>query len=435
MISIHRRCLCRFFMVVFAFAGFGEGLDASENNKTSSIDRLEIVAVPEPSAKAIAFYQGGQWVWAGSQVVSILIPLLILISPISTKMETLAWQWGGGRLRAVILFVAMTMICSFLIRLPWSFGAGYLRLKSYGLSNQTPAAWLGDGLKSLAVMVAIQSFVAVVVWGFLVRKFPRTWWLWTAAGTLPFLVAGVFLTPLVIDPLFNSFGPMKNKELEQEILQLAGRAGVDESRVFEVDKSRQTKAVNAYVTGFFGSKRIVLWDTLLNALPPREVKAVVAHELGHYLLGHVRWGVLLGGLSSFSGLYLLNHLLAWLIGNYGTRLNVPEMQSLTAMLLLTVLVTLGELAFSPVSNAISRTMEHEADRFAIELTRDPASVATAFSLLQKENLGVPFPNWLYRTWRATHPSIGERIEFANRYRPWVAGGSGRYDHHFSLPKP
>lgn len=435
MISIHRQNLCRFVMVVFAFAGFGDLLGAAEINVNATRGPLEIVAVPQPTEKAISFYKGGQWVWAGSQIVSILIPLLILISPISTKMEKLAWQLGSGRLRAVVLFVAMTMLCSFLIRLPWSFGAGYLRLKSYGLSNQTPTAWLGDSLKSLAVMVVIQSFVALVVWGFLVIKFPRIWWLLTAAGTLPFLVAGVFLTPLLIDPLFNSFGPMKNKELEREILQLAERAGVDQSRVFEVDKSRQTKAVNAYVTGLFGSKRIVLWDTLLNALPPREVKAVVAHELGHYVLGHVRWGVLLGGLSSFGGLYLLNRVLAWLIGNYGTRLNVPEMQSLRTLLLIAVLSTLAELAFSPISNVISRTMEHEADRFAIELTRDPSSVATAFSLLQKENLGVPFPNWLYRTWRATHPSIGERIEFANGYRPWVAGDSGRYDQKFSQPKP
>jgi Zn-dependent protease with chaperone function len=394
-------------------------------------DTLEIVTIEQPSARAVAFYRGGQWVWAGSQLISILIPLVLLITPVSVRLEKLAWQLGGGRIRAVFLFVAMTMVLSFMIRLPWSFMAGYLRMRAYGLSNQTPPAWLVETMKSLAVMIVIQSFIAIMVWGVLVVKFPSSWWLWTAAGTLPFLVAGVFLTPLVIDPIFNAFGPMKNKGLEREILAMAAKTGVGQSRVFEVDKSRQTKAVNAYVTGLFGSKRIVLWDTLLQALPPREVKAVVAHELGHYVLGHVRWGVLLGGLSSFGGLYLLNLVLQWLILHYGAWLRVTELSSLSAMLLLIVVTTIGELAFQPVSNSISRKMEHEADRFAIELTRDPASVALAFRTLQKENLSVPFPGLFYHTFRATHPSIGQRIEFANQYRPWVQGLPGIYDRYFS----
>jgi Zn-dependent protease with chaperone function len=323
------------------------------------------------------------------------------------------------------------MILSYFLRLPWSYRAGFVRHKDYGLSNQTVWGWLSDSMKSLAVMIVIQSLVAAIVWGILIDKLPKTWWFWTAAGTTPFLVAGAFLTPLVIDPLFNTFGPMKNKVLEQEILELSGRTGVGGSRVFEVDKSRQTKAVNAYVTGLFGSKRIVLWDTLLQALPPREVKAVVAHELGHYVLGHVRWGVLLGGISSFGGLFILDRLIRCGIPRFGPYLHVNDPKSLTVMVMVVLLITVGELIFSPVSNLISRTMEHEADRFAIEMTHDPAAVAQAFSTLQKENLSVPFPSWFYRIWRATHPSIGERIEFANSYRPWISGDpevyAGKYN--------
>ena len=435
MISIKRYLLVPCLWLVPSFIGIDSRAISAEINAQIELDPLRTVAIPEPSAKAVAFYRGGQWVWAGSQLISVLIPLVLLVTPISTRLEKLAWQWGGGRVRAVLLFVAMTTLLRFLIRLPWSFTAGYLRLRSYGLSNQSPPAWLAESFKSLAVMIMVQSLIAMIVWGFLVVKFPKSWWLWTAAGTMPFLVAGVFLTPLLIDPLFNSFGPMKNKTLEQEILTLAERTGVGQSRVFEVDKSRQTKAVNAYVTGLFRSKRIVLWDTLLQALPPREVKAVVAHELGHYVLGHVRWGVLLGGLSSFGGLYLLNRIMHWLILHYGAWLRVADISSLSAMLLLVVVTTLGELAFLPISNSISRMMEHQADRFAIELTRDPASVAQAFSTLQKENLSVPFPGLFYSTFRATHPSIGQRIEFANTYRPWVSGQKGAYDGHFDGPRP
>ncbi len=409
--------------------GFGSQVMADHQSMTD-YSPLEIVEIREPSRRAIAFYQGGQWVWAGSQLLSILIPLCLLITPIGQKLEALAWRYGHGRVRSVVLFVMMVMIASFLMRLPWSYWAGHVRLRDYGLSNQSFAAWLGDSVKSLAVMVVIQSVVAGVVWGILVERFPQSWWLWTACLTTPFLVAGIFLTPLVIDPLFNQFGAMQNQALEAEILALASRAGVEGSRVFEVDKSRQTKAVNAYVTGLFGSKRIVLWDTLLNTLPPREVKAVVAHELGHYVLGHVRWGVLMGGISSFGGLFLLARVLGWLVPRAGQIFHVADASNVSAILLAVLLITLGEILFSPVSNLVSRTMEHEADRFAIEMTHDPASVAHAFSILQKENLSVPFPGLFYRLWRATHPGIGQRIEFANTYRPWVSGNSEVYQDRF-----
>lgn len=402
------------------------GLVSDQPAGASDYSPLEAVAVPEPKPAAVRFHRTGHWIWAGSMAMSLAIPLLMLMTPISERIQAFSLRHGYGRIGAVLLFVTLATVMAFTIRLPWSYAAGHLRLKAYGLSEQTSAAWLADAAKSVAVSVVIQGLIASIVWGLLVVRFPKTWWLWTAAGTLPFLVLGAFLTPLVIDPLFNRFGLLKDKPLEAAILQLANHAGVAGAQVFEVDKSRQTKAVNAYVTGLLGSKRIVLWDTLIAKLPPREVKAVVAHELGHYVLGHVRWGVLIGGLSAFAGMFVLDRSLRWAIAHWGRALNVSDMTDLNAMVLLIVLATLGEILAAPVTNMISRTMEHQADVFAIELTRDPAAVGRAFAALQQENLSVPFPNWLYRTWRATHPAIGERIEFANRYRPWVDGGSGRY---------
>jgi len=387
---------------------------------------LEIVAVPEPSPEAVRFHQTGHWIWAGSVAMSVAIPLVILITPLGARLQAFSMRHGHGRIGAVLCFVTLATITAFLLRLPWSYSAGHLRLKAYGLSEQTSLAWFADALKSLGVNVVIQCLIASIVWGFLVVRFPKSWWLWTAAGTLPFLILGVFLTPLVIDPLFNRFGPLKDKELEAGILELATQARVADADVFEVDKSRQTKAVNAYVTGLLGSKRIVLWDTLIRKLPSREVRAVVAHELGHYVLGHVRWGVLIGGLSAFAGMFVLDRSIRWFIAHFGETLHVSSLTDLNAMVLLIMLATLGEILAAPVSNRISRTMEHQADVFAIELTRDPAAVARAFATLQHENLSVPYPNWLYRTWRATHPSIGERIEFANRYRPCLEDGKGRY---------
>lgn len=418
----------RFQLILFcAVLGLGTGNDATKA-RAAEYPADEVIEITEPSEKARQFYLGNQWIWAGSELISMTIPLIILLSPLNGWFEKRAWALGMGyRVPAIVLFVAMLLVFSFLLRLPWSFGFGFMRLKYYGLATNSGLAWLADALKWLAVMVVIQGLIAAVIWGFLMVRSPGNWWFFTAAGTMPFLIAGVFLMPLVIDPLFNKFGPMTDKKLEAEILALAGRTGVGQSRVFEVDKSRQTKAVNAYVTGMFGSKRIVLWDTLLKAMPPREVKSVVAHELGHYVLGHVRLGVLIGGISAFGGMFLLNVASGWAVGRWGNWLGIESLANLKAIPLVVLLASAGELGMAPVSNAISRYMEHEADRFAIELTRDPAAFSKAFLTLQKENLSVPFPGWVYRTWRATHPSIGERIAFANGYRPWLEGRAGQYD--------
>lgn len=387
----------------------------------------DVISVEDASETARRFHQGNQWIWAGSQMISITIPLLVLLSPVNSWIERRAFAIGMGyRVPAIVFYVAMLLVFSFLLRLPWSFGFGFVRLKYYGLATHSGLAWLADALKSLVVMMAIQGLIAAILWGFLVPRFPRSWWIFTATGTLPFLIAGVFLMPLVIDPLFNKFGPMADKKLESEILELAGKTGVGQSRVFEVDKSRQTKAVNAYVTGMFGSKRIVLWDTLLKAMHSREVKSVVAHELGHYVLGHVRLGVLIGSVSAFGGMFVLNMVFGWIILRWDDRLGIQSIASLKAIPLFVLLANAGDLATAPLSNAISRHMEHEADRFALELTHDPAAFSKAFLTLQKENLSVPFPGWFYRTWRATHPPIGERIKFANEYRPWLEGKPGRY---------
>lgn len=403
----------------------------SENSLAAAdIDPLEVVKVPEPTPEAVRFHATGHWIWAASMAISLAVPFAILRTSVGGRIQTFAENHGYGRIGSVITFVVLVSLVTFLIRLPWIFAAGHLRQKAYGLTDQSAMAWFGDTLKAVAVSVAIQCLIATIVWGFLVVRFPKTWWLWTAAGTLPFLIAGIFLTPLVIDPLFNRFEGLKDQELKTDILNLAARAGVADADVFEVDKSRQTKAVNAYVTGLFGSKRVVLWDTLIQKLPPREVRAVVAHELGHYVLGHVRWGVLIGGVSAFGGMFLLDRALRWSIDHWGTALHITRLTDLNAILLLMLLATAGEYAMAPISNAISRTMEKQADAYAIELTRDPAAVANAFATLQHENLSVPYPNWVYRTWRATHPSIGERIEFANSYRPWVKGEPGRYRINF-----
>ena len=200
----------------------------------------------------------------------------------------------------------------------------------------------------------------------------------------------MLIAPIWIDPLFNEFGPMKDPALERRIAALADRAGISESRIYEVDKSADSRALNAYVKGFLKTKRIVLYDTLLAQLDDREVLAVMGHEMGHYALGHVdpvdpalvpgRPGLPVRGRSRGR----------WLVGRFSRAFGFETLADVASLPLLVLLLQLTGLAVSPVVMAYSRAQEHEADVFALELTQTNHSAASAFAKLQQENLGVPW---------------------------------------------
>ena len=315
---------------------------------------------------------------------------------------------------------------------PLAYYAGYVRQHAYGLSNQTFQKWLVDSLKELAVGMV---FGCLLLWlpYLLIRRSPRRWWLYTSLLSLPVMVFMMLIQPIWIAPLFNRFEPMKNKQLEAQILTLAHRAGIEGGRVFEVNKSVDTKTVNAYVTGLFGTKRIVLWDTLLAKLDADQVLFVMAHEMGHYVLHHVLWGILVGFVGVLIGLYLVYRLSGMMLERWKRRFGFEQLCDVASLPLILLLFQLVSLALMPIGLACSRYMEHEADRFALELTRDNHAAATAFVRLQSENLGNPRPGLLYVLWRGSHPSLGERIDFANTYRPWEEGKPLRYGRFFETP--
>jgi Zn-dependent protease with chaperone function len=219
---------------------------------------------------------------------------------------------------------------------------------------------------------------------------------------------------------------MKDKALEGEILALASRSGIEGGRVYEVDKSVDTKAVNAYVTGVGQTKRIVLWDTIIARLSRPELLFVMGHEMGHYVLGHVWKTIVAVSLLILLTLYLAHRTAGLVIGRFRARFGFDRLSDFAALPLLILLSNVFSLAVSPALLAWSRHQEHEADRFGLEITHDNRAAANAFVKLQEENLGVPRPGWLYKLWRSSHPPIGERIDFCNEYRPWERGEPGIY---------
>ncbi len=234
------------------------------------------------------------------------------------------------------------------------------------------------------------------------------------------------ISPTWIDPLFNDYGRLEDPILERRIIGVAHRAGISGSRVYQVDKSVETNTINAYVTGAGATKRIILWDTILAKLEPDQIEFVVAHEIGHFVLRHVLALIVLATVLATVSFYVIHRVAGGLILRFRSHFGFDRLSEPASLPLLVLLGTAVSLIATPLVLAFSRYQEHEADRFALELTRNNRAAAQAFIRIQEENLAVPYPSPLYMFWRASHPSLGERVEFANHYRPWQEGKPLRY---------
>ena len=387
------------------------------------------VAVPEPDAKALAYYRSGNVLWWVGQAFGVAFPLVLLATGFSARMRSRAERIGRHWVPAVALYAVFYRVLDWLAARPLGYYGGYVRPHAYGLSNQTLAKWLRDGSIDLAVSTLVGVVLAVGLYAW-IRRAPRRWWLGATACLVPFLLIVFLIQPLWIAPLYNDFGPMKDQALEAKILGLAARSGIEGGRVFEVAKSVDTNAVNAYVTGFLASKRIVLWDTLLARLEEPEVLFVMGHEMGHYVLHHVLLGIGFYTLLAGLGLYAIHRLAPLAISRWRGQLGFARLDDVASLPLLLLLLQLGSFAILPAALGFSRWMEHEADRFALELTQDNRAAALAFVKLQQSNLSHPRPGPLFVWWRGSHPPLGARIDFANAYRPWERGEPLRYGDRF-----
>lgn len=387
------------------------------------------VPVPEPSARALSYYRSGNVLWLLDLLWALLVPLLFLFTGFSARLRTWAQARGRRWFFVVGTYFAIFALLDFILNLPLSYYEDFVRQHAYGLSNQSLAKWWGDSLKSLAVVMASGVLFLWIPY-LLIKKSPRRWWLYISLISMPFLILVMLISPIVIDPLFNDFGPMKDKALETRILALAERAGIEGERVYEVNKSVDTSAVNAYVTGFFQTKRIVLWDTLLAKLTDREVLVVMGHEMGHYVLNHIVIGLIFSFFLILAVLCLTYRTANALISKYRSRFGFASLPDIASLPLLMLLVGAFSFALSPFAMAFSRYQEHEADRFALEITRDNHAAASAFVKLQQENLSIPRPGLLHKVWRLSHPAVGDRIDFCNEYHPWRSGQPMKYADRF-----
>jgi len=317
----------------------------------------------------------------------------------------------SGMQTAVYLFWLSVLVEA--LTFPLNFAA-YQLSKTYGISTQTFSHWMKDELIDFWVNYILMLAIVAVLYR-LIRKYEKRWWFYAWLLSVPFTVFLTFIQPVVIDPLYNDFYPLTNKELEKKILALAEEANIPAEHVFEVNMSEKTNALNAYVTGVGGNSRIVLWDTTLQKLKEEEILFIMAHEMGHYVMKHIYWGVAGYILLTFIGLYITSRLMKWFIRRWHPHLKVKKQGEIASLPLFLLIISLLNFIATPVVNTVSRYEEHAADRYAIELTNDAEAAISSFQELTRAGLSEVNPPYLVKLFRYTHPTILERITFLSTY--------------------
>jgi STE24 endopeptidase len=308
----------------------------------------------------------------------------------------------------------LVLLASALARLPLSFWRGYLHERRFGLSTQTARGWLADRAKSLAVAAVVTSVPMLGLVG-LARAFPSWWPVAAAVASGAFVLLMSFVAPVVLEPVFNRFRPLDDDDLARTLRELSVRAGVPVDRVLVADASRRTRKSNAYVSGLGRTRRVVVFDTLLERSGTAEVELVVAHELAHRRARHVAKGTAAAIAATALGVLALWAALRWDALLEAAHAEGPGDPRVVALVLL--LATLLEVAGAPVFAALSRRFEREADRGSVELTGDLESFERAHRELALSNLSDLAPPRALYLLLFTHPTPPERIAAA---RTWVA---------------
>lgn len=369
---------------------------------------------PDQRAKSDAYFEGGYWLILWDFLYGLGVAALLLGTGLSAGMRDRAERLSRLRPIQVFLYWLQYLVLTTLLTFPLVLYAGFLREHKYGLSNQSFGEWLIDQLKGTGVG-ALLGGIAVVGIYTIFRKAPRTWWVWGTVASIVFLVFVMLIAPVFIAPLFNTYTELEVPHLRGPILSLARANGIPAEHVYVFDASKQSKRVSANVSGALGTMRISLNDNLLNRVSPGGVKAVMGHEMGHYVLNHVYESILWFALVLLAGFAFLR----WGYdraarrwgGRWGLRGGIDDPAGLP---LLTVLFSIFFFVMVPLNNTYIRVNEVEADIFGLNAAGEPDGFAETALLLGEYRKLRPGPieEWIF----FDHPSGYNRILMAMKWK-------------------
>jgi STE24 endopeptidase len=388
---------------------------------------------PDKEAQAVAFAHSRHQLYFLDFLFT-LVGLIILIQlAVAPRLRDWAERVSRHRFLQAVLFAGPFFTLLGLLGLPSAAASHWLE-RHYGQSVQGWGSWFWDAVKGgvVALLLAI-----VLVWLFygLVRRSPRRWWFYAWLGSLPLLVFLIFVEPLVLEPLFFRFTPLSasNPQLAVEIERVVQHAGqqIPETRMYLMNASSKLNALNAYVTGIGASARVVVWDTTIARMTTPQILLVFGHEMGHYVLHHVRNGILFTAGVLLIFLFAGFHALRWALGRFGAAWKIRGPDDWASLPVLIFVLLVSNFIFTPIDNAFSRHLEHQADQYGLEVAHGivpnaPQAAAQSFQILGEIDLAEPSPSTAVKIWFYDHPPLDERISFAQTYDPWDKGESPEF---------
>jgi STE24 endopeptidase len=337
-------------------------------------------------------------------------------------------RWGQG-----FVFVFLFLLAITLLNVPLRLYGHHVAI-AYGLSVQGWGSWVWDQAKGFLLTWFVASLLVMVLF-WVIRRSPKHWWFWFWIPTMAGVLFGVFVSPILVDPLFNKFEPLQQRSpaLVEQLEKVVARSGVSlpPDRMFFMQASQKVTSLNAYVTGFGPSKRLVLWDTTIASSTPDELSGIFGHELGHYALHHIVRGLLFTAVLLLVAFFLGQRVTQRLLSRYGARWRIRSQNDWALLAVLVLVLNVLNFLSEPIDNAFSRSIEHAADVYGQEaihgIVADPQTTTQrGFQRLGETSLDDPTPHPFVDFWTSSHPSTASRAAFAAAYNPWAQGQHPRY---------
>ncbi|HXA51614.1 MAG TPA: M48 family metallopeptidase [Candidatus Acidoferrum sp.] len=388
---------------------------------------------PEKLQKAVEFARARNRLHFAGVAWDILMLLVLLGWRVAPRFRDWAEAVSRRRIVQAYIFVPLMVLCVDGLSLPTSIYSQHLSLK-YEQSVQSWGSWFWDWTKGELIGMVIAGALVWILYG-VIRRSPRRWWFYYWLASVPLLIFLLFITPVVINPLFNKFEPLAGKQpaLVTEIERVVHRGGLEipRDRMFEMNASEKMNSLNAYVTGFGASKRVVVWDTTIKKLTTGETLFVFGHEMGHYVLDHVWMEIGINGAMLLIFLFLGYHATNWVLARWGARWSIRGADDWASLTLFLLALSVFSFLSEPVLNSFSRVLEHNADVYGLEVIHGivPNSsqvAASAFQILGEVGLADPNPDPFIEFWLYSHPSVSDRTRFALEYDPWGRGQPTKY---------
>jgi STE24 endopeptidase len=383
---------------------------------------------PDKEAKAIAYAHSRHQLYFLDFVFTLVALVLLIQLGVAPRLRDWAESITHNRFLQAILFSGPFFFLLGVLSLPSAAASQWLA-RYYGQSVQGWGSWLWDGVKGGLLTLVLATLLVWLFYG-AVRRSPRRWWFYVWLGSLPILIFLILVEPIVLEPLFFRFTPLaaSDPQLVTELERVVRHGGqeIPESRMYLMNASSKLNSLNAYVTGIGPSERVVVWDTTIARMTTPQILFVFGHEMGHYVLHHIRNGILFTAGVLLVSLFAGFHTLHGVLRRFGIAWKIRSVDDWASLPVLILVLLLFNFIFTPIDNAYSRHLEHQADQYGLEVVHGivpnaPPVAAESFQILGEIDLAEPSPSTAVKIWFYDHPPLNERILFAQTYDPWTHG--------------